>query len=144
MAINTKTIERNFFRVLNSVVEPAVRKGVASPCLLPSGLIVLESKGFKSGATRRTPLLATRLFGFVFVSTYRGERSFWVKNLQKQPSISYYLGGKPRKAKAFLMLPGKTYKRPKSMPTLVGKLTDRLSRLTGSGWSFAVLMPVKN
>jgi hypothetical protein len=30
------------------------------------------------------------------------------------------------------------------MPKLVGKLTDRLSRLTGSGWSFAVLMPVKN
>jgi hypothetical protein len=144
MAINTKTIERNFFRVLNSVVEPAVRKGVASPCLIPSGLIVLESKGFKSGATRRTPLLATRIFGFVFVSTYRGERSFWVKNLEKQPSISYYLAGKPRKAKAFLMLPGKTYKRPKSMPTLVGKLTDRLSRYTGSGWSFAVLMPVKN
>jgi hypothetical protein len=144
MAINTKTLERNFFRVLNSVVEPAVRKGVASPCLLPSGLIVLESKGFKSGATRRTPLLATRIFGFVFVSTYRGERSFWVKNLQKQPSISFYMGGKPRKAKAFLMLPGKTYKRPKSMPTLVGKLTDRLSRFTGSGWSFAVLMPDKS
>lgn len=144
MMITSKIIERNFFRVLNSIVEPAVRKGVASPSLLPSGLIVLETTGFKSGATRRTPLLATRIFGFVFVSTYRGERSFWVKNIEKQPSISYYLGGKARKANAFLMLPGKTYQRPKAMPTLVGKLTDRLSRYTASGWSFAVLMPVKN
>jgi hypothetical protein len=83
------------------------------------------------------------LFGFVFVSTFRGERSFWVKNLQKQPSTSYYLGGKQREAKAFLMLPGKKYTRPKSMPSLVGKLTDMLSSYTQSGWVFAVLMPVK-
>ena len=143
MLIDKNTLERNFFRALNSVVEPAVRRGIGSPCVLPSGLIVLETTGFKSGATRRTPLLATRLFPFVFVSTFRGERSFWVKNLQKQPSTSYYLGGKQGEAKAFLMLPGKKYTRPKSMPSLVGKLTDMLSSYTQSGWVFAVLMPVK-
>ena len=144
MPMNRQTIEREFFRKLNSIVEPAVRRGLGSPRFLPGGLIVLETTGFKSGATRRTPLLATRLGRYIFVSTFRGQSSFWMKNLRKQPSISYYLGGKPRKAKAFLMLPGKQYRRPKSMPSLVGKLTDRLARLTGSGWTFAVLMPVKS
>lgn len=143
MAINTQALERNFFRALNSVVEPAVRKGFGSPCLSPTGLIVLESTGFKTGATRRTPLLATNLFGFVLVSTYRGERSFWIKNLEKKPSTSYYLGGKERKAKAFIMRKGKNYRRPKALPEWLGKLTDLLSQFTRTGWTFAVLMPVK-
>lgn len=53
-----------------------MRSGVASPTLLPGALVVLESIGFKTGARRRTPLMSFRI-----VSTVRGERSFWVKNL---------------------------------------------------------------
>ncbi|MCB1848305.1 MAG: hypothetical protein KDI04_13230, partial [Halieaceae bacterium] len=59
--MNRQVLEREFFRMLNRVVEPAVRKGVGSPRFLPAGLIVLETVGFKTGAKRRTPLVATRL-----------------------------------------------------------------------------------
>lgn len=135
-------LEREFFRMLNRVVEPAVRRGIGSPCFVPGGLIVLESVGFRSGATRRTPLVATRLGRYVFVSTVRGERSFWVRNLRKQPRVTYYLGGRARQARAFVLMPGKRYRRPKSLPPLIAGITDFLAPYTRAGWAFAVLAPV--
>ena len=140
--MNRQVLEREFFRVLNRVVEPAVRKGVGSPRLLPGGLIVLETVGFKTGAKRRTPLVATRLGKYVFVSTFRADRSFWIRNLRKQPRVSYFLGGRERAAKAFVVMPDKHYQRPKSLPEPIGRITDILANFTGSGWGFAVLMPV--
>ena len=141
MAVNQQKLEREFFRMLNRVVEPAVRKGVGSPRFVPGGLIVLETIGFKSGVMRRTPLAATRLGGCVFISTFRADRSFWLKNLQKDPKVRYYLGGKPRDAKAFVMMAGKRYRKPKSLPAGVGKITDFLAPYTQAGWAFAVLVP---
>jgi hypothetical protein len=142
MTIDKQKLEREFFRMLNRVVEPAVRKGVGSPRFVPSGLIVLETTGFKSGIRRRTPLAATRLQGHVFISTFRADRSLWLKNLQKKPSTRYYLGGKAHAAKAFVMVAGKRYRRPKSLPPAVGKITDFLAPYTRAGWAFAVLQPV--
>lgn len=136
-------LEREFFRKLNAVVEPAVRKGLGSPRIAPAGLIVLESVGFKSGQTRRTPLAAMRLGNHVFVSTARGERSFWVKNLQKQPRTRYFRGGREHEARAFVVAPGKQYRRPKSLPPLIGKLTDAFAEYAPAGWALAVLMPAK-
>jgi len=142
MAINRQVLEREFFRRLNSVVEPAVRRGLGSPRILPGGLIVLETTGFKSGLKRRTPLLATRLGKYVFVSTFRADRSFWIRNLREQPRVSYYIGGRERAARAFVVMAGKHYRRPKSLPEPIGRITDILAGFTGTGWGFAVLMPV--
>jgi deazaflavin-dependent oxidoreductase (nitroreductase family) len=139
--LRRQKLEREFFRALNRVVEPAVRKGVGSPRFVPGGLIVLETIGHKSGATRRTPLAATRLQGHVFISTFRGERSLWLKNLQKKPRVRYFLGGKPHTAKAFVIMPGKRYRQPKSLPPTIAKITDFLASHTKSGWAFAVLIP---
>jgi hypothetical protein len=142
MAIRDRQkLEREFFRMLNRVVEPAVRVGVGSPRFVPGGLIVLESTGFKSGQKRRTPLVATRFMGHVFISTVRADRSFWVKNLQQQPRARYWLAGKPRQARAFVMAPGKRYRSPASLPLAVRKITDFLAPYTGAGWAFVVLAP---
>lgn len=127
--------------MLNRIVEPAVRLGVGSPRFVPGGLIVLESTGFKSGELRRTPLVAIRLGKHVVISTARGERSFWVKNLQRQPRTRYWLGGKARATKAFVMAPGKRYRRPASLPAALGKVTDLLAPYTKAGWAFVVLAP---
>ncbi|MEM0955439.1 MAG: nitroreductase/quinone reductase family protein [Pseudomonadota bacterium] len=135
------TLEREFFRRLNSVVEPAVRRGIASPKLLPAGLIVLESTGFKSGLKRRTPLLSLRLGRYTLVSTVRGERSFWVKNLSKRPAVRYWRGGEEIKAKAFVVAPGSTVRRPTSQPRWLQELLIRLQPLTQMGWAFAILSP---
>ena len=142
MTIDRQKLEREFFRMLNRVVEPAVKLGIGSPRFVPGGLILLETTGFKSGATRRTPLVAIRLGGYVFISTVRGDRSFWVNNLIKKPRVQYFLGGKPRQAKAFVMAPGKRYRRPTSLPTYIGRITDFLAPYTRAGWAFAVLSPV--
>ena len=123
-------------------IVPAVRCGIGSPRFAPGGLIVLESVGFKSGQIRRTPLVATRFMGFTLISTARGDRSFWVKNLQQKPRVRYYVGGKAREAKAFVMMPDKRYRRPGSLPDFIGRITDFLAPYTESGWAFAVLAPL--
>ena len=136
-------LEREFFRMLNRVVEPAVRWGIGSPRFVPGGLIVLESVGFKSGQPRRTPLVAIRFGPYVFISTVRGQRSFWVKNLNKRPRVSFYLGGRERQAKAFVISPGKRYRRPTTLPRYITRVTDLLAPYASAGWAFAVLAPVK-
>ncbi len=139
--LNRQTLERDFFRRLNSVVEPAVMRGIGSPSFTPAALIVLESTGFKSGAIRRTPLLSLRLGPYTLISTARGDRSFWVKNLRKQPDVVFYLGGKARPARAFVLSAGKRYRRPKSFPDWLGALCDVLHHYTQRGWCFAILSP---
>lgn len=138
-ALSRKRLEQSFFRALNQVVEPAVRRGIGAPWLAPVGLIVLETRGFKSGLPRRTPLLAFRAGDYVIVSTGRGQRSFWVKNLRKRPNATLFMNGRERKVRAFVMAPDKRYRRPAAVPEWVGRLLDGLSTLTRSGWSLALL-----
>ncbi len=135
------SIEREFFRRLNGVVEPAVRRGIGSPRLLPAGLIVLESTGFKSGLKRRTPLLSFSLGEYTLVATVRGDRSFWVKNLNKRRRVRYWRGGRERAANAFVVSPGKAFRRPTSLPDWLADAAARLQPLTERGVAFAILSP---
>jgi deazaflavin-dependent oxidoreductase (nitroreductase family) len=139
MSTIRQKLERNFFRGLNTFVEPAVRKGVLSPRCAPVGLIVLESTGYKSGALRNTPLLATHIGDYVLVSTGRAKRSFWVRNLQKQPNVSFHLGGKVKKAKSYVITPEEDFQTPKSLPPIVAAAARMLARRGGEGWAFALL-----
>ena len=77
----THSLEVEFFRMLNRVVEPVIRAGVGSPRIVPSGFIVLETVGRKTGTLRRSPLAATRLGRIVVVATFRGARMQWVRYL---------------------------------------------------------------
>ena len=127
--------------MLNRVVEPVVRAGLGSPRIVPTGFIVLETIGRKSGKPRRSPLAATRLGDYVIVSTFRAERSQWVRNLSAQPCTRYWLGGKARDARAFVMVDGKRFRVPKSLPTGMQKVVRFLAPYTKAGWAFAVLSP---
>ena len=138
-----QTLERNFFRGLNTFVEPAVRKGLLSPRCAPIGLIVLESTGYKSGALRSTPLLATHIGDYVLVSTGRAKRSFWVRNLQKEPNVRFHLGGKVKKANSYVITPDEDFQAPTSLPPIVAAAARTLARRGGEGWAFA-LLEVKN
>ena len=54
-----RSLETEFFRMLNRIVEPVIRAGVGSPRFVPSGFVVLETVGRKTGVRRRSPLAAT-------------------------------------------------------------------------------------
>jgi len=139
MSLNRQRAEQAFFRALNVLVEPAVRKGLASSRLTPSSLIVLETVGHKTGKTRRTPLLANRLGKHLLVSTFRGDRSFWVKNLERSPATSYYIGGKQIFSSAIVINSDKVPNATAALPGYLGKLTSLLSSQTHRGWAFALL-----
>src|SRR5260370_31686425 len=74
-----------FFGTLNVLVEAAVRAGCASPGLLPTGTVLLETTGAKSGLPRRVPLLATVLEGCPFTGTARGARAQCLPNPPAPP-----------------------------------------------------------
>lgn len=136
-----RPLEVEFFRTLNRVVEPLVRAGFGSPRIVPAGFIVLETRGRKSGRLRRVPLAATRLGGYVLVGTLRGNRAHWVRNLAAQPRTRFWLGGRPREARAFVMHEGKRFRMPKSLPPPVRGVVRLLVPYTKVGWAFAVLTP---
>ncbi len=143
MSASFPKLEQKMFRSLNAVVEPAVRRGLGSPTLAPAGLIVLETVGFKSGAQRRTPLWSFRLGRYRVVSTARGDRSFWVKNLLQQPAVSYYLGGKRRDSYAIVIATGAPQHSAAALSPFMRKVTEVFARYARSGWAFAILTPAK-
>jgi hypothetical protein len=140
-ASDRASLETEFFRMLNRVVEPMVRAGVGSPRIVPSGLIVLETEGRKTGRLVRTPLAATRIQGHVIIGTFRGGRSQWIQNLAAKPATRYWLAGRPRGARAFVMYEGKRFRVPRSLPFTVRWVVRFLAPYTRAGWEFAVLSP---
>ena len=139
MTLNRQRAEQAFFRALNAVVEPAVRSGLASSRWTPSSLIVLETVGYKSGKTRRTPLLANRVGKHLLVSTFRGDRSFWVRNLERSPDASFYIGGKRIFSSALVINSDKVPHATAALPGYLVKLASLLSGQTHRGWAFALL-----
>ena len=75
------------------------------------------------------------------MATFRGNRSQWVRNLAAQPRTRFWLGGRPRDAKAFVMHEGKRFRVPKSLPVALQKVVRILAPYTREGWAFAVLSP---
>ena len=140
---NFAKLEQAVFRRLNAVVEPAVRFGIGSPSLTPASLIVLESVGFKSGLRRRTPLWSIRLGRYRIISTARGKRSFWVKNLLQQPAVSFYLGGRRRVSKAIVIADGNPLPETPALSPVMRALAKAMYALAQKGWAFAILVPAK-
>lgn len=136
--------ELEFFRTLNRLVEPMVRVGFGSPRMAPATFIVLETRGRKTGRLRRSPLAATRIGHHVLVATFRGNRSQWVRNLAAAPRTRFWLAGKPRDARAFVMHEGKRFRLPRSLPVPLQKVVRILEPYTKAGWAFAVLSPPSN
>ncbi|MEZ5573033.1 MAG: nitroreductase family deazaflavin-dependent oxidoreductase [Halioglobus sp.] len=142
MRVNVAKLEQAVFRSINTLVEPAVRRGIASSALTPVSLIVLESVGFKSGKARRTPLWSLRFGRYRIVSTVRGDRSFWVKNLQQQPRVSYYVGGKRREAEAIVIDGGPLDQRAATLTPALRGLARAFARYSQRGSVLAMLVPV--
>lgn len=132
--------------MINRLVEPHIRAGWASPRLVPGGLIVLETRGRTTGRRSRVPLAAVRVDDHVVVSTFRGERSQWMKNVAADPNVRYWVGGRARNGTAHVLgaqcsdngAPSSVRRSP-----AVRWLIRLLVPYTYAGWAFAVLSPAR-
>jgi len=142
VAPSLSSLEAEFFRTLNAFVEPVVRAGWGSPGLWPTGLIVLQTIGMKSGRPRSLPLLATVLDGCVFISTVRGSRSQWVKNLRANSAVRYWVAGREYRGRARLFDASGTPPETEGLPPLARMVAESLlPPATLFGWTFAVISP---
>lgn len=134
-------LETEFFKTVNQFAEPLIRAGFANPLLWPTGAIVLEVTGRKTGETIRVPLLATRVGDLFVVSTYR-RRSEWVKNLAANPEARYWLGGRPHDATAFVLTGDNQSSSLDNLPPRAACLAGLLKQQSQLfGISFAILAP---
>ncbi len=131
-----------FFRTLNALVEHSVRAGCASPGMLPTGMVLLETMGAKSGRPRRVPLLATLLEGCLFVGTARGSRSQWLRNLRVEPRVRYWLAGREHRGAALVFAEGAPRPATHMLPPLARAVAEGLlPAAMVCGWQFAVISP---
>jgi deazaflavin-dependent oxidoreductase (nitroreductase family) len=138
---NSAAWSADFFRGLNSLVEPLVRAGFASPVCSPVGLIVLESEGRKTGRPISTPLVATRIGRGFLVSTYR-KQSQWIKNLRANPQVRYWLGGREYEATALVLTGASAQPDLKNFPPLIKNFVQTQSQYIAIfGGQAALLMP---
>ena len=132
------------FHRLNALVEPTVRAGWLSPGITPTGLILLETTGRRSGRTHNTPLLATLVLDYAVVSTVRSDSSQWLRNLAATPDARYWLGGRPRECRAYIVGSDERAAALDAAPAAIRCLATNLASTTKSfGWSFALLAPAK-
>jgi deazaflavin-dependent oxidoreductase (nitroreductase family) len=141
ISVATRSIEAEFFRELNRIVEPLVRAGWGSPGLLPGGLVVVETRGRNTGRRSRVPLAALRINDHVLVSTFRGRRSQWVKNVSAYPQVRCWLGRQPRAAKAVAVATPDDAPLSERWPRPLRWMVPVLAPYVCAGWAFALLGP---
>jgi deazaflavin-dependent oxidoreductase (nitroreductase family) len=108
---------------------------------VPGGLIVLETRGRKTGRRMRVPLVATRIQGHMLIATFRGGRAQWAKNLAASPETRFWMGGKPRPAEAYVLTANRRPRPLPKLPALLRLVMVFLTPYTRAGWSFAILAP---
>ena len=124
------------------MVEPVVRAGCFSPNLFaPTGLIVLETTGRRSGKPHRTPVLAMLMDGHLIVRTFRGERSAWFKNRRANPDVAYWSGGQKILARAEVHAPGEECQTAGLPAAAAFGVAAAAIAVRMLGWRFAVLAP---
>ena len=135
-------VEAEFFRTLNALVEPAVRAGCAAPGLVPTGMIVLETTGAKTGRAARVPLMTTVLEGCPFVGTTQGDRAQWLRNRRADQRVRYWLAGREHRGTALVFAAGIPAPATQMLPPLARAVAEGLlPAATVFGWQVVVIRP---
>jgi deazaflavin-dependent oxidoreductase (nitroreductase family) len=132
-------LEARFFRTLNRVIEPIAESGCFSPVFWPTGLVVLETTGRRTGKPHRNPVLAMLMDGHLIVRTFRGERSDWFNNLRANPRVAYWAGGERIAARATVHAPGEECSTEGLPPFAAAGVAAAGLAVELMGWRFAVL-----
>jgi deazaflavin-dependent oxidoreductase (nitroreductase family) len=87
---------RRAFRLMNKgFMVPAFRLGLGPLLGSPYGgyIMVIKTRGWKSGRTRYTPVDYAIANGLVYCIAGFGDRSHWIKNLRAEPEAELLLPG---------------------------------------------------
>jgi hypothetical protein len=106
-----------------------------------SGLVLIEVRGRVTGETHPVPLIGTRIGDLLLVSTLRGNRSHWVRNLESAAEVRYWLHGREGHGRAVMV---NTHHRGESCrgeSAAVQALAAYLAPATYAGWAFAIIVP---
>ena len=136
-------LETIYYEALNGLLTPLAESGALAPGIVPAGLIVLETTGWRSGRARRTPVVAAALGDCLLVSTVRGRRSHWVKNLLRNGDVRYRSGPSTeglRPARATVFAPDEEQFNFDDVPPYLLPLAANLACLAPlSGCAFVLL-----
>jgi deazaflavin-dependent oxidoreductase (nitroreductase family) len=137
----TGNLEQRAFRALNAVVRPSIQRGFGSPCITPWGLVVLEHTGRRTGRQYQSPLLAMRMGRQVVVTTYRSERSNWIRNLQDQPRTHLWMNGERRPVRAHVVNSKGSDGRAGMADGVARTLRPAVRAMLAAGFAVSVLEP---
>ncbi len=137
----TSSLEQRAYRALNAVVGPSIQRGFGSPCVTPWGLVVLEHTGRLTGRQYRSPLLAMRLGRQVVVTTYRSERSNWIRNLEDQPRTHLWINGERRPVRAHVLYASQGGETGGMVDRVARPLRPAVRAMLAAGFAVSVLEP---
>lgn len=100
----------------------------------PEQFLYLTTRGWKSGRSHEIEICFTALEGRYYVIAERGERSHWVQNIKRQPSVSCRIGPARFSGTARVV-----------NSTTEGALQDRVSALSRAkyGWGEGLIVELK-
>ena len=134
-------LERQFFASLNAWAEPLARGGVLSPGPYMSGLVLIEVRGRISGEQHPVPLVGTRIGELLLVSTLRGNRSHWLRNLESDSAVRYWIHGVEAHGRAIVVNTRARASACDGESPEVRALAGFLAPATVAGWAFAIIVP---
>jgi deazaflavin-dependent oxidoreductase (nitroreductase family) len=119
----TKRRVSTFFtaKVLNPVVRAAVRLGLPLPLV-----VILETRGRKSGEPRRIPVGKTLEGDTLWIVAEHGRRAAYVKNIEADPHVRVRIGRKWRSGTAHVLYDDDWRERQRRLPNKLNSATVRL------------------
>ena len=122
----TKRRASTFFtaKLLNPVVRTAVRLGLPLPIV-----VILETRGRKSGRLRQIPVGKTLDGDTLWIVAEHGRKASYVRNIEAEPRVRVRVGRKWRRGVATVLCDDDWRDRQRQLPN---KLNSALVRAVGT------------
>ena len=108
-------------KLVNPIVRAAARAGIPLPLV-----VILETRGRKSGQPRRIPVGKAITGDTLWVVAEHGRKAAYVKNLEADPNVRVRVGRKWRSGVAHILYDDDWRARQRQLPNKLNSATVRL------------------
>jgi deazaflavin-dependent oxidoreductase (nitroreductase family) len=108
-------------KVVNPVVRAAARAGIPLPLV-----VILETRGRKSGRPRRIPVGKAITDDTLWVIAEHGRKAAYVKNIEADPNVRVKVGRRWRSGTAHVLYDDDWRERQRQLPNKLNSATVRL------------------